>query len=116
MNITFTYVLFYSYLYILSVYVMHVFTVSFTPKTAVLFPNDSVTFICNETNFRVWIINETNNRVTNDELVNVTGVSSDNETMLIITQSLNNTLYGCAMLQSDGGFIEDTGILYVASM
>ena len=80
-----------------------------------MFPNDNVTFICNETNFRVWIINETNNRLVNDELVNIAGVSSDNGTMLIITQSLNNTLYGCAMLQSDGGFISDTGILYLAS-
>ena len=95
---------------------MHVFIVSFTPKTAVLFPNDSVTFICNETNFRLWIINETNNRVANDKLVNIAGVSSDNGKMLIITQSLNNTPYGCGILQSDGAFITDTGILYVASM
>ena len=103
-------------MHILSVYVMHVFIVSFTPKTAVLFPNDNVTFICNETNFRVWIINETDNFIPNDQLVNIAGVSSDNGTMLIITQSLNNTLYGCAILQSDGGFIIDTGILYLASM
>ena len=79
-----------------------------------MFPNDSVTFICNETSFRVWIINETDNLILNSELPNIDGVSS-NGTKLIITQSLNNTLYGCAIVQSDGGFITDTGILYVAS-
>ena len=96
-------------------YLIHVFTVSFTPKTAVLFPNDSVTFTCNETSFRFWIINETSNILQNSDLQNIDGVSSDNGTMLFVTQSINNTLYGCAIAQGDGTFITDTGILYVAS-
>ena len=103
-------------------YIMHMHnasfdfvTVSFRPKTAILFPGGNVIFTCNQTSFRFWIINETVNRITDDELLNITGVSS-NGTMLIITQSVNNTLYGCAIAQFQGGFITDTGIVYVASM
>ena len=93
------------------------FTVFFTPETAVLFPGGNVTFTCNETDLnRLWIINDTVNRRTDDELQTIDGVSSNGlgSTMLIITQSANNTLYGCVLLQN-GTFISDTGIVYVAS-
>ena len=93
------------------------FTVLFRPETAVLFPGGNVTFTCNETDLnRLWIINETVNRRTDAELLNIEGVSSNGlgSTMLIITQSANNTLYGCALFKNST-FIEDTGIVYVAS-
>ena len=89
------------------------FVVSFTPKTAVLFPGDNVTFTCNDTSRVVWLINDTYTRVAANELLSIDGVSS-NGAMLIITQSAINTLYGCAILQN-GEFISDTGIVYVAS-
>ena len=90
-------------------------TVSFRPKTAILFPGGNVIFTCNQTSFRFWIINETDNIVPNHDLLNINGVTS-NGTMLIITQSVNNTLYGCAIALPGGDFITDTGIVYVASM
>ena len=104
------------YAYVCNAY-LYFFTVLFTPDTAVLFPGGNVTFTCNETDLnRLWIINDTVNRRTDDELLNIDGVSSNGlgSTMLIITQSANNTLYGCAILQN-GEFISDTGIVYVAS-
>ena len=89
------------------------FVVSFTPKTVVLFPGGNVTFTCNDTS-RVWIIGDIGTRRSDSELLLIDGVSS-NGSMLIITQSVNNTLYGCTIVQ-DGEFITVTGIVYVASV
>ena len=91
------------------------FTVSFTPKTAVLFPGGNVTFTCNDTN-KLWLINDTATRKDDLELQQIDGISSGGPgfTMLIITQSANNTFYGCGIV-SGGQFVTDTGIVYVAS-
>ena len=92
-----------------------VLIVSFTPKTAVLFPGGIVTFTCNSSeNF--WVVNETTSFIDDVEIERINGLSvvdGDNP-MLIVTQSANNTLYGCGIFS--GSFIVDTGILYVAGM
>ena len=103
--------------YIIGAYckLFHFSTVSFTPETAILFPGDNVTFTCNDTN-KLWLINDTATRKDDLELQQIDGISSGGPgfTMLIITQSANNTLYGCGII-SGGRFVTDTGIVYVAS-
>ena len=92
------------------------FTVSFTPKTAILFPGGNVTFVCNDIT-KLWIINDTDTRLADDELPAIDGITSTGPQLLtlVITQSANNTLYGCGVV-TFGGFIIDTGVVYVASM
>ena len=81
-----------------------------------MFPGGNVTFTCNDTN-RLWVINDTATRVTDNEILNIDGVSSNGPgtAILIISQSANNTLYGCGIVLL-GDFVSDTGIVYVASM
>ena len=89
-------------------------TVSFTPKTAVLFPGSNVTFMCNDSN-KLWIINSTI-RKGDDEIALINGITSTGpmNTTLIITESANNTLYGCGVILG-GRFVSDSGVVYVAS-
>lgn len=68
-----------------------------------------MTFTCNESN-RAWIIGSPTIRRGDDELPD--GLMADGR-MLIVSESANNTLYGCAIV-SRGEFIIDTGILYLA--
>ena len=91
------------------------FTVSFIPKTAVLFPGHNVTFMCNVTN-KFWLINDTLTRVTDNELADIDGITSTGPQLLtlVIARSANDTLYGCGM-QMMGRFVADTGVVYVAS-
>ena len=93
-----------------------IFIVSFTPKTAVLFPGGTVTFMCNVVN-KFWLINDTTIRLTDNELRSINGVTSTGPQLLtlVITQSANNTLYGCGVPMS-GRFVTDTGVVYVAGM
>ena len=93
-----------------------IFIVSFTPKTAILFPNGNVTFMCNDAN-KFWVINDTNTRITDNELAAIDGVTSTGPQLLtlVITQSANNSLYGCGVITM-GDFVSDTGVVYVASM
>ena len=93
-------------------FMLGIFTVTFTPKAAVLFPSGNVIFTCNDSN-SFWVINETANRLDDVEVEMINGLSVDGA-MLIITQSANNTLYGCGIFT--GTFFTDTGILYVAGM
>ncbi|XP_065897929.1 adhesion G protein-coupled receptor L3-like isoform X2 [Dysidea avara] len=86
--------------------------VSFTPETAVLFPGGNVTFSCNITIGRFWIINVTTTRVASGELPD--GLMADGN-MLIITESANDTLYGCGVIVDPNVFI-DTGIVYLAAV
>ena len=58
-----------------------------------------------------WVVNETGNRLDHTEFQNINGLDV-NGSMLIVTQSANNTLYGCGVF--NGSFFFDTGILYVA--
>lgn len=92
------------------------FTVSFTPKTAILFPGGNVTFVCNDPQ-KFWIINDTDTRRTDNELAAIDGVTSTGpqRLTLVITQSANNTLYGCGVVLL-GDFISATGVVYMASM
>ncbi|XP_065912339.1 uncharacterized protein [Dysidea avara] len=84
--------------------------VSFTPETAVLFPGGNVTFSCNITIGRFWIINDTTTFKSSGELPD--GVMADGN-MLIVTESANNTLYGCGLFVDPNPVI-DTGIVYLA--
>ena len=59
-----------------------------------------------------WIVNDTRNRLDYTEFQNITGLDAANGSILIVTQSANNTLYGCSVF--NGSFFFDTGILYVA--
>lgn len=68
-----------------------------------------MTFTCNDSN-RAWVIDSPTNRKGDDELP--VGVMSDGN-ILIVTESANDTLYGCAIL-SGGEFVSSTGILYLA--
>ena len=70
-----------------------------------------MTFTCNDTN-RVWVINDITNRKGDNELP--AGVMAVGR-MLIVTDSANDTLYGCAIIFG-GDFVTDTGILYLAGM
>ena len=79
-----------------------------------MFPGGNVTFTCNDTN-RLWLINDTATRRTDNELPDGVSSNGPGSTMLIITQSANNTLYGCGVVLL-GDFVIDTGIVYVASM
>ena len=91
------------------------FLVAFIPKLAVLFPGEDVTFTCNITVGRLWLINDTTTRKLSNELP--AGLSTSG-TMLIVTNSANDTLYGCGfVLIAPNGtevFLHSTGILYVA--
>ena len=86
--------------------------VSFTPETAVLFPGGNVTFSCNITIGRFWIINDTTTFKSSGELPD--GVMADGN-MLIVTESANNTLYGCGLFVDPNPVI-DTGIVYLAGI
>ena len=93
------------------------YVVSFTPKTAVLFPGGNVTFTCNHGN-NFWIIRNIDRRLDDMEVEAIDGLSLNDDgddPMLIVTQSDNNTLYGCGVF-INSVFITDTGILYVAGM
>lgn len=90
---------------------MHlVVVVSFTPETGVLFPGGNVTFTCNITLGRIWIVGDILTRKTDNELPD--GLMADGN-MLIITESANNTLYGCGV-SSGQNFFNDTGRVYLA--
>ncbi|XP_065912387.1 receptor-type tyrosine-protein phosphatase S-like isoform X2 [Dysidea avara] len=84
--------------------------VSFTPETAVLYPGGNVTFTCNITIGRFWLVNDTTTRKSSTELPD--GVLADGN-MFIVTESANNTLYGCGVIVDPDVFI-DTGIVYLA--
>ncbi|XP_065912197.1 uncharacterized protein [Dysidea avara] len=61
---------------------------------------------------RFWIINDTATRKTSGELPD--GVMADGN-MLIVTESANDTLYGCGVL-IDPNPVIDTGIVYLADV
>ena len=71
-----------------------------------------MTFSCNITIGRFWIINVTTTRVASGELPD--GLMADGN-MLIITESANDTLYGCGVIVDPNVFI-DTGIVYLAGI
>ena len=71
--------------------------------------------MCNEPN-KYWLINDTTNRIADNELADIDGVTSTGPQLLtlVITRSANDTLYGCGV-QMMGRFSLDTGVVYVAS-
>ena len=71
--------------------------------------------MCNDPN-KFWIINDTATRLTDEELRSIYGITSAGPQLLtlVITQSANDTLYGCGVLMM-GRFVSDTGVVYVAS-
>jgi len=69
-----------------------------------------VTFTCNITIGRLWLIGDITTRKTSAELPD--GLMGDGN-MLIVTESANNTLYGCGIVV-DPDFISDTGVVYLA--
>jgi len=71
-----------------------------------------VNFTCNMTIGRFWIIGNTTNRRTTSELPD--GLMTDGM-MLIVTESANDTLYGCGVF-NDGDVFFDTGFVYLAGM
>ena len=83
---------------------------SFTPEAAVLFPGENVIFTCNLTIGRLWIVGDIGTRKANNELPD--GLMAHGN-MLVITQSANDTLYGCGVTAGDN-FIFDTGMVYLA--
>ena len=108
-----SYFVVYDTLLCISWYVL-ILIVSFTPKTAVLFPGGNVTFMCNNSN-NFWIVDDVGRRLDDSEVERIDGLSvidDGDDAMLFITQSDNNTLYGCGIFLDT--FILDTGILYVA--
>ncbi|XP_065897957.1 uncharacterized protein [Dysidea avara] len=78
----------------------------------VLYPGGNVTFTCNITIGRVWLVNDTATRKSSGELPD--GLMADGE-MLIVTESANDTLYGCGVV-IDPNPIIDTGIVYLADV
>ena len=69
-----------------------------------------MTFTCNITIGRFWIVNDTATRKSSGELPD--GLMADGN-MLIVTESANNTLYGCGVIV-DPDVVIDTGIVYLA--
>lgn len=82
-----------------------------TPASAVLFPNETVVFMCNITTSPfIWVIDD-DNFFTN-QLPNGT---SSNGTSLFVTMSDNATLYGCGSITPDSMVIRsEKSILLVA--
>ena len=71
--------------------------------------------MCNDTN-KLWLISDIETRKADDELANINGITSTGPQLLtlVITQSANDTLYGCGIIMM-GDFVTDTGVVYVAS-
>ena len=71
--------------------------------------------MCNNSN-KIWVINDTYTRITDGELTNIDRITSTGPQLqtLVITQSANDTLYGCGIIMM-GRFVTDSGVVYVAS-
>ena len=71
--------------------------------------------MCNDIN-KLWLINDTEIRISDKELANIDRITSTGPQLLtlVITRSANDTLYGCGIVFM-GSFVVDTGVVYVAS-